>query len=446
MDEIILELTNTSPMLVGWYDPQEPDLLGLRTTEVKGLWRWWCRAFIGGVMYEKGLLRGDSIKDVYLVPRREEVSIISHLIGEVMGLGRVGKEGSVSSRFRIWSQPVSEVRIAEFEGEKREYQRIGLLSFGGRSVKGIPPGTRFRLYVRRIAEVSEIQCLRLNDRKLRQTIINDREKIRKSENTALKILILSLQLSGIGKGARRGLGSLDIINIKSKNINGLSYEELKTKGLKQLIEEVHEECKSIVNDFIDFCYDSSRDFSKEVSRDLPPIPVVTKEYIHDDGDFRLTNILIAGKGSLGEFKEIHNFFLRSRRSYGRDVDELRRRYDAWIMGLPRSARGARDELETGYKIVSKDITRRASPIFIAFHTGRNVLGPGIYVTTLISGDWPSKLTHYSVKPGRNFERNYVYKKEIYIDKKIILDASRTLLDEFYDFLSKRGILYRDVWP
>lgn len=47
MTGITIEVVNSTPLLVGWYDPNLVDPLGLRTTEIKGIWRWWARAIIG---------------------------------------------------------------------------------------------------------------------------------------------------------------------------------------------------------------------------------------------------------------------------------------------------------------------------------------------------------------------------------------------------------------
>jgi CRISPR-associated protein Cmr1 len=49
-----------TPMIVGWFEPGQLDPLGVRATEVKGLWRWWARAFVAGAMYDLGLFEGDS--------------------------------------------------------------------------------------------------------------------------------------------------------------------------------------------------------------------------------------------------------------------------------------------------------------------------------------------------------------------------------------------------
>lgn len=425
MTEIILKLVNTTPLLIGWHDPLKSDPLGLRTTEVKGLWRWWCRAFIGGAMYERGLLKGYKERNAYLIPTKEEVSIISCLIGDVMGLGRASREKSVSSRFMIWTEPIDKELIKDFSREKK-YQRIRLLSsFGDRSVEGIPPGIHFKLHVKKI-----------KDQKLCQTVAADEDKIQRAEITALKILLLSLQLSGVGKGARRGLGSLDMVDIESKNVEDLSHEKLNNKKLKQLIEEVHEECGSIVDDLINFCCRDCKEFVSQDSKVIPPFPVITRKRVSSDGELRLTNIMIVEGSNPSDFERIHNFFLRSERSRSIHVDYLSKKRYAWIMGLPRSAR------YTGYIIESKGIIRRASPIFIVFHTNKNILGSGIFVTMLISGDWPSKLKHHSGKSPKT-QTPALKSIDINIDENTILSASKTFLNEFHNFFRGR---VQNIWP
>ncbi|MEM1560443.1 MAG: type III-B CRISPR module RAMP protein Cmr1, partial [Ignisphaera sp.] len=96
-----LKLKNTTPLLVGWYDPYKQDPMGIRATEIKGLWRWWCRAFIAGAMYDQNMLIGKDGKDVYLIPSDEEAEAISCFVGKILGLGYAGKKGAESSRFKL---------------------------------------------------------------------------------------------------------------------------------------------------------------------------------------------------------------------------------------------------------------------------------------------------------------------------------------------------------
>jgi CRISPR-associated protein Cmr1 len=59
MIDLVLEVTNSTPMLTGWYSPELVDPQGLRVTEVKGVWRWWARAVIGGALYDECMLVGE---------------------------------------------------------------------------------------------------------------------------------------------------------------------------------------------------------------------------------------------------------------------------------------------------------------------------------------------------------------------------------------------------
>ncbi|HEU97784.1 MAG TPA: CRISPR-associated protein Cmr1, partial [Fervidicoccus fontis] len=77
IEEILrLKVTNFTPLLVGWYEPNIVDPIGLRPTELKGIWRWWARAFACGVLYDGGSnpLPSDLVK----------------IVGKDLGLGYAG--------------------------------------------------------------------------------------------------------------------------------------------------------------------------------------------------------------------------------------------------------------------------------------------------------------------------------------------------------------------
>ncbi|MEM2230267.1 MAG: type III-B CRISPR module RAMP protein Cmr1 [Ignisphaera sp.] len=405
-----LKLKNTTPLLVGWYDPYKQDPMGIRATEIKGLWRWWCRAFIAGAMYDQNMLIGKDGKDVYLVPSDEEAEAISCFVGKILGLGYAGKKGAGSSRFKLFIQAGTNVSgsIVEFQGGKVEYQRIRLLTLK-KAVEGIDQGHEFILSVEKV-----------------------REKYKDAEDLALKILIASLQLSGVGKGGRRGLGSLDIVPTKYDNVPEKDEDMLKDilKGVDNdigtLIRHVYEKSIEIVNNekYQEIC--GIKSIKQATNKVLPPLPAVSK------GAFELYKVDVK---NYKDFIQIHQFFVRTGRTrcmviQGKRIckDELRKTHSAWFLGLPR------EQKATGYIIVSESVVRRASPIFTTYHTSDNVFGPGIFVTVFLSGDWPKQLKWMG---GGG-------KQPISIDVGKIKEARETFVNEFKDYLKRKRLTLQEI--
>lgn len=406
---LILNLKNSTPMLVGWYKPEIIDPLGLRTTEIKGLWRWWARAFVGGVLYDNGILKGESDNSVLLKPNPCEVRCISKLVGTVLGLGLAIGDESMASMFTLFVEPnkVEPKRVQQLASWKNS-QRVKLLSVGGRDLEAIPPGYSFKLHIEWNQSFNYAK-------------------------TALKTLIVALQLSGLGKGARRGLGALDIVDINGENSISTEVKD-KSKSLRDLIEEIYEECrrmiesdneaKTIIQSELERCSRSTQSQSS-----LPPIPVLSKKKADSSNitEVRYYNI----PESL--FLRIHNFFLRSERcnvlhDSQKCEDEFRRKHAAWFLGLPRGqARRGPDggkKLIAGYLASEKE--RRASPIHIAFHGDENLFGSGVFVTIMISGDWPKSIEW----KGRDGS------KPIEVTDQEILKAHSIYINEFDKYVER----------
>jgi len=117
VEYVRLELTLEPPFLPGSAEPDkvDPDW-PLRPSEVKGVWRWWARAFVGGILYEKGLLIGqrDDERGYLKVPRDDEVELISKIVGEKLGLGYVAGSKSRISYFKIFINPSWDIKINKF--------------------------------------------------------------------------------------------------------------------------------------------------------------------------------------------------------------------------------------------------------------------------------------------------------------------------------------------
>lgn len=391
--EYRIDVSNSTPLLIGWHDPLKIDPKGIRTTEIKGLWRWWARAFVAGAMYDLGLLKGEhNREDVLAKPSKEDVEAISCFVGKIMGLGYTGSLDAEGSRFILYSEPLQNLRIRNL---KDEFQRIRLLSIK-RSVETLEPGGGFRIIVRKRVE-----------------------RYRDAENTALRILIVSLQLSGLGKGGRRGLGSLDI---RSR------IDFVRERNLKDLVENVYRETIEIIRKYADLCI--KRSFVEKREDMIPPMPLVSKGSYKNLKIFQILSVRNVS------FRSLHNFFVRSERCrvlYGnyKCEDDLRKTLNAWILGLPR------EQKSTGYSIKSETIVRRASPILLSYHARGNIFGEGGFISVFISGDWPLRLKWCEGFSGC---------KDINIDPSRLMDAYSIAIKELNEYLSKLNANITYIWP
>ena len=407
-----LEVTLSTPLLIGWYKPEIADPLGLRTAEIKGIWRWWVRAFICGVLYDNGFITGIHTNDILLKPRREEVSIISKLVGK-LGLGySIGGE-SEASRFILRIRTENGIRISSYKKRSDKLYRIKLLTLN-KSIEYIPENTRFYIEVWKRYEKRD-------------------RNINLAEELALKILIIALQLNGFGKGGRRGLGSLDIISYKKVVI---PINNVISKSLRDQLKEIYKGLTELIEEDKEI-----RKISRTRSEDyqIPPMPCISKR-VYRDGkkELPITRIFTVSNVS---FTQIHNFFLRSMRAKVTNpknphyMDLLRNNYNAWILGLPRSA-----GMKTGYLIPSEvNVERRASPLIVSYHKNNGVLGlrSGATFSLFISGDWPCKLK-WRGGGGSTWQ--------IDIDKSRLLKAYHDLycvLDRYIVNINGRRL---DIWP
>jgi len=405
-EEYTISVQNTTPLLIGWYDPTLPDPLGVRASEIKGLWHWWARAFIAGALYDLGLLQGRGTGDIVLKPTQEEAELIACIVGRVLGLGYAGEEAE-ASRFTIYTEYLEKPSAKLY---RDELQRIRLLTLGRRKVYGYPPRHIFKIAIKK---------------RLR--------KYDYAETTALKILVAALQLSGVGKGGRRGLGSLDM-----KQLGIVREKELRdfiesiyvscTEISNKVVEGQIRECENIVHRFKKFRA-SRASLPVQFDEAPPPLPCVSKKNL---GNIPVTQIFIAKNI---KFPVIHNFFVRSERcrvltGSSKCDDMLRKSVNAWILGLPRR------QSNTGYVIKSKEISRRASPIIVSNHERFNVFGEGVYVSILLSADWPKKLEWFSTETSKIIE----------IDLNRLYNAYSTALNVLMDYLKKVNANIVQVWP
>jgi CRISPR-associated protein Cmr1 len=385
------DLTIATPLSVGWYRPNILDTQSfIRPTSIKGVWRWWARTFVGGVLYERGCLRARRGKLVFLEPDRDVVRRISQITGKVLGLGYAGGGDASASRFRIVVSVLGRPYIGSVTrasryveygyGKRAEFQRFNLLSLSDKVEYAL--GGRFRLEISGRGVDSKIFTL------------------------GLQMLAVALTFSGLGKGSRKGLGSLDVT----------WSDFLPRISVGKLIEEVRASLENLITDRCG-----------GPQRELPPMPVMTKASL----DMRLASVYrVVGLDA----PSLHNFFLRPQRARvttGSPMgqDELRRRLEAWVLGLPREQRG------TGY---IAEVDRRASTFMVAYHGQGHWFNSsgeaGGYLTVLVSGDWPTSITW-----SNSGER------ELSIDAAKVISAYSTAFREFEDYVKKMGGTVAAIW-
>lgn len=296
-------------MLIGGYNTHSFSNIheeSLRTQSVKGLWRWWLRAFIAGRYISQGYTHIESKVE-------EEV-------GKV--LGYAGREGSLSSRLalRFTTHTVSCRRVED------ELQRA------------IP---RIKLLTLDKKELNYIESL-TGSLTIWEFIYKGESVNRDSIKTGVLSLVSGLLLSGVGKGSRRGLGCLDFEIVEDKI--GLPVS-LKKRSLPGALRDVIREASSITR-------------VKEV-KNLPPISSIAPQF------FKLWYIPYQGRSVEEVLTDLQRFTLRAERRKVIAVngeDPFRRQLKAWILGLPRRIGG------TGYHLPEK-VERRASPLIFSVHRG-----------------------------------------------------------------------------
>ncbi|NPA69407.1 MAG: type III-B CRISPR module RAMP protein Cmr1 [Crenarchaeota archaeon] len=421
-----LELKNNIASFIGGFDAQSHSWDPFRTQSLKGLWRWWLRAYIMGVLHDKGLLTFKTGKARLVELSRESIFMIQKLTGRLLG------STENASRFRIIAivQGTPRERYCPSSDKVCRYQRVRLLTVGGRRVSYLP------------------NLPTVTVRSIISERLSKREQLGREEiYLGIGTLLTGLVLNGLGKMSRRGVGTFSI-RLINDSIR-MFYKYFSRDGtfnydrLPELVKETLNYCEKYVNNIV-------RESSQKVS-ELPPCDVISRNQVQLsqvlDSKIISKDILDSRKNVLPVFsiyelrwssknvedvcRELQDFFYRPERirkyyggpntPYGHWQDIITVRKYAWILGLPREQRG------TGY--IVHGIDRRASPIHVSVHRDR------AFVTCFISLDWPRRIEW----AGRS-------SIVIEVDENRILEAFVIVLSYFEKYLGKLGYTYRVIFP
>lgn len=304
-------LTNDTPVFLGGYDTQyvrDGISEGLRVQSLKGLLRYWMRAYLAGAGYG-------------LEQINEEVNRIC---------GGKTREEMHSSKIQIkykinYDEPASSAL--------KDVPRIKLLELGKNRIS--------LTFANKLS--ASISLYAVNN-------INDDDK-----KLVIGSLLTGLLLSGIGKMSRRGFGCF---NIKIENDTTRLFRSNIDSLFSTTTIDKRIEC---IRNIISLTRNSIKGYN---INKLPEIHAMHPNY------YKIFYLPLTNKSPLTAVKELQGFTVRSLRGRNDNITRERGRNDnitrerlAWFLGLPRSQRG------TGYfaKDKGEDVERRASPLFIAVH-------------------------------------------------------------------------------
>jgi CRISPR type III-B/RAMP module RAMP protein Cmr1 len=381
---------NASPYSIQLNLPEFP-----RAQEFKGLWRWWFRALIGGVLWESGL-RGNELKERTIKTSMDVLGSLKSVSKLILNVN-LDFEGWKSRFKKIKNIPTEKVSFSKVI-PSCENKKCASFSFSP-----IPPRL-FLLQMGLSQEVagSRISCfepgtsLSLTLKRRPRRTLSSISKL--EEKVALEALCLSLIFGGIGAITRRGFGATHI-----DAINDCDYEDIKGP-VEKIFKEGDEET---LRNFIDQVMKDTRGLlqvgSSEALQELPDFPILSSQ----NKIFRWT----LWKLKLEEDREVDGILQRM--GY-EDIEAMRLlawlgystvkaawkinnnkrptdpdfNFHTWILGLPREVGG------TGYKPVDEKYNRRVSSISLKPLRRMDNGSWDIMVYGFVSRDWP-EIEHFS---------------------------------------------------
>jgi len=403
-----LTLTNTTLTYIGGHKAK-PFSLKLnifekpRTTSIKGLWKWWLRAYIAGAIIHKTQLEpnwkklidlvnnymGSTNKASEIIVTIDDVKILKTWKTNLNELERILGDQKIRIRRNIYNL-LRQINIYE-QSEKASSVACSLLELFE------IPRLRLLMIGKNAKELHELLHLYPPEGvRVRLSVYTRRKKLDK-DNTLLLIgsLITSLIFNGFGAITRRGFGSVKI------NVNYCTDPDFKKEIKKIYASRKPEDLRKHINDLINITLKAAeRIINKGGERQIVKCPlhpaIVPEKFFSIDviagplsQNSHLTILKIIGKATLkSTWKEI---FIRMKRLTTRPHKISGRELHTWALGLPRS------QSDLGY-YADSIIGRRPSPIGAT--TIFNDESYWIVSYKFCSLDWPDKLSHISTHRDR----------------------------------------------
>ena len=328
-DELIAHIRAkaSTPVLLGGYDTryfhsnlyvEEP----IRTSSIKGLWRWWARSLLNAAISEEDDICAKSIV----------IKDLDTLIGMILG------SRDERSKYQIVTEILSR------EGKSRVYEEI--------------------------TDVPRVKLAKLNEHFLLSgvtfniDIYRNGFALKEEDEFAATSLIMALIFDGIGKATSRGFGRLKFERIESKIlsielkkiISGIfspsNYEELERSIIKLINEGVKIARKILQQERISeqmkrICEEVKQKRSSEeigifplietanLNKDFMTVKVLSKNF-HD----YISVLRAIGNASLKQYhkaykisKDVEEDF---RKALKRVENERGHEIHTWLLGLPRA--------------------------------------------------------------------------------------------------------------
>jgi len=412
MTLISLTLYSETPFFLGSYDTQFHREDAFRTQSLKGVWRYWLRAYVAGALYELGLLKSKSSGPLLAKIDDTSLKLLLDVTQDILG----GPDKA--SSFRIVLDQVNVATVANYpQYPESNLPRVKLLTLGRRPLS----------YAKRITVNISIEDAPHVSGKLDINIVK----------IGIGSLLTALTLSGLGKMSRRGLGTF---TIRVRDNTRLFRQYLDYQGyldynkLPQLINDVLKTLKEYIS--------SVKKVKGVFSREIPPINTITSEKIEYNvevqGSFIENNkvpiftvySIEFSKPLPSVLQDLQNFFYRPGRiksyygklttEYGHVEDQITQNKDAWYFGLPREQRN------TGYLA---QVERRASPFIVAVHRRR------AFISVFLSQDWPRKIVWRGISS-----------KEISLTRDLLINTHCRVLSYLENYLKKLNYSFEVIYP
>ena len=428
-----LELKNETPVFLGSYDTQFHEDDPFRTQSLKGLWRYWVRAYIAGAMFEKGVLTCKKSDTRVCGVDSKSLDILLAKTQEILGGPKL------ASKFRIFIEDVS---VSKKTIKKEEKEKKFKIDGEEKGLLEVPQRIRLLMMGKGDRSLSFANDVRT---KVKVEVASHADASDLEIKIALGSLLTALTLNGLGKMGRRGFGTFSIRGDGHQFIR--SY--LDSRGFF-----IFEKLPDLINETLNAacsCIDE-----KGTPHELPPLDCVTRRKIDlsaisvEQGIFNRREVPVfsvikvekrSKADSLQLLSELQDFFYRPGRTRKMGIgitraekseDLLTKERFSWFLGLPR------EQKETGY---SAAVERRASPIHLAVHNGFGLF------TLFLSGDWPLGICWERFR--RRPHNIKVREREtipLLIDENIIKRAYLTVLLCLEKYLKACGYSYEVMYP